>query len=234
MCGRYVTPSDRAIEGYWHIGARNSGGWVRSFNVAPTTQVPILRLDQQGELELVAARWGLIPPWWKQPKPPTFSFNARSEEAASKPMWRASLRAHRCLMPAQGWYEWNEHHQVRSRTGRKVNQPYYHYSPTDAVLAIAGLWSTWLGPEGQEVISCALITKDAAPSVSFVHHRMPVILAPQQVDLWLSAGAHSEEIQSAILSSREDFVAHPVSTDVGNNRNDYPELLEPVEVVSAD
>ncbi|HBO1343789.1 TPA: SOS response-associated peptidase family protein [Pseudomonas aeruginosa] len=80
---------------------------------------------------------------WKQPKPPTFSFNAQSEEAASKPMWRASLRTHRCLMAAQGWYEWNEHHQVRSRTARKVNQPYYHYSPTDAVLAMLGC-----GPPG--------------------------------------------------------------------------------------
>lgn len=234
MCGRYVSPSDWAIENYWHIGARNSGRWIQSFNVAPTTQVPMLRLDPQGELELVAARWGLIPFWWKQPKAPTFSFNARSEEAATKPMWRQSLRTHRCLMPAMGWYEWNEHQQVRSRSGRTVNQPYYHHSIDDGVLAIAGLWSNWTGPEGQEVVSCALMTKEAAPSVAHVHHRMPVILAPEQFDLWLTPETPIEQVQSAIALCREDFIAQPVSTEVGNTRNDYPELIKPVDVASAD
>lgn len=230
MCGRYVTPSDRAIEDFWHIGARNSGRWIQSFNVAPTTQVPMLRLDEQGELELVSARWGLIPFWWKQPKPPGLTFNARSEEAASKPMWRQSLRTHRCLMPALGWYEWNERQQVRSRTGRKVNQPDYHHAVDNGMLAIAGLWSTWTGPDGQDVLSCALLTKDAAGPVADIHHRMPVILRPEQFALWLSPSTSSEQVHGAIALSREDFAAHPVTTDVGNNRNDYPELLEPVEV----
>lgn len=108
MCGRYVSPADWAIEHFWHIGARNSGRWIQSFNVAPTMQVPMLCLTPQGELELMAARWGLIPFLWTQPKPPDFSFNARSEGAATMPMWRQSLRTHRCLMPALGWYEWNK------------------------------------------------------------------------------------------------------------------------------
>lgn len=231
MCGRVVTPSDRAIENYWHIGARNSGRWRRGFNVAPTAQVPMLRLDPQGELELVAARWGLIPHWWKQPKPPTFSFNARSEEAATKPMWRQPLRTHRCLMPIQGWYEWNEHQQVHNRKGRKVNQPYYLHAQGEDVLAVAGLWSTWTGPAGQEELSCALLTKAAAPSVGFVHHRMPVILAPEQFDLWLSPAPLVEQVIGAIALSREDFVAHPVSTDVGDTVNDFAKLLDPVAVV---
>lgn len=223
-----MTPSDRAIEDFWHIGARNSGRWIQSFNVAPTTQVPMLRHDHQGELELIAARWGLIPFWWKQPKPPAFSFNARSEEAATKPMWRQSLHTHRCLMPAAGWYEWNERQPVRSRSGRKVNQPYYHYAIDEGVLAIAGIWSTWTGPDGQDVVSCALLTKDATGPASAIHHRMPVILAPEQFKLWLSQSTGSQEVHSAIALSREDFAAHPVSTEVGNTRNDYPELLKPV------
>lgn len=86
MCGRYVSRGGWAIEHFWHIGARNSGRWIQSFNVAPTMQVPMLCIDTQGEPELVSARWGLIPFWWTQPKPPTFSFNARSEETATKPM----------------------------------------------------------------------------------------------------------------------------------------------------
>ena len=102
MCGRYVSPEESAMERYWHIGARTPLTWYRrSFNVTPTATVPIIRADESGQLELLPARWGLIPGWWKDPKPPMRSFNARSEEAASKPMWRSSYRNQRCLMPAQ-------------------------------------------------------------------------------------------------------------------------------------
>ncbi|MCY1243621.1 SOS response associated peptidase (SRAP) [compost metagenome] len=119
---------------------------------------------------------------------------------------------------------------MRSRTGRKVNQPDYHHAVDNGMLAIAGLWSTWTGPDGQDVLSCALLTKDAAGPVADIHHRMPVILRPEQFALWLSPSTSSEQVHGAIALSREDFAAHPVTTDVGNNRNDYPELLEPVEV----
>ncbi|MCY1307073.1 SOS response associated peptidase (SRAP) [compost metagenome] len=101
------------------------------------------------------------------------------------------------------------------------------------MLAIAGLWSTWIGPEGQDVVSCALLTKDAASSVAAIHRRMPVILAPDRFDLWLSHHASSDQVHRAIALIREDFAAYPVTTDVGNNRNDYPELLDPIEVVLA-
>ncbi|MDH4656021.1 SOS response-associated peptidase [Pseudomonas sp. BN606] len=230
MCGRYVSPEDWDIEHFWQISAHNSGRWIRSFNVAPTTIVPMVKLDDLGKPEVVPARWGLVPFWWNQTEPPNFSFNARSEEAANKPMWRQSLRTHRCLMPAQGWFEWSNHQQVRGRSGRKVNQPYYHHGIDDGVLAIAGLWSTWFGPAGQKVVSCAMLTKEATPSVAFVHHRMPVILHPEQFDLWLSPSTKTEQVQGAIALSRRDFAVHPVTTDVGNSRNDYPELLEPVKV----
>ncbi|MDE3735535.1 SOS response-associated peptidase family protein [Pseudomonas resinovorans] len=99
MCGRYVSSEDWAIEHFWHIGARNSGRWIQSFNVAPTTTVPMVRLNEHGEPEIVAARWGLIPPWWKQPKLPTLTFNARSEEAvASEPSRLALFNARRRLV----------------------------------------------------------------------------------------------------------------------------------------
>jgi putative SOS response-associated peptidase YedK len=220
MCGRYVTPEEAAMERYWHIGARNSGRWIRKvFNVAPTRQVPLVLLNEEGQQEVVSGRWGLIPHWWKQPKPPGRSFNARSEEAATKPMWREALRRQRCLMPAAGWYEWNEHEQVLNRAGKKVNQPYFHHAANDEVLAIAGLWSVWKGPEGQDVLSCALLTKGAAGPVSAIHHRMPVILAPEQFDLWLSPVATSEQVHGAIALSRKDFEAYPVTTDVGSIGN---------------
>ncbi|MBO3274116.1 SOS response-associated peptidase [Pseudomonas schmalbachii] len=229
MCGRYVTREEAAMERYWHIGARNSGRWIRRiYNVAPTNQVPMVVLNDQAEQEVVPARWGLIPTWWKQAKPPSLSFNARSEEAATKPMWRQAIRTHRCLMPAAGWYEWNEHEQVRNRAGRRVNQPYYHHAIDDQVLAIAGLWSSWIGPDGQDVLSCALLTRDSAGPVAAIHHRMPVILAPEQWSLWLSPSTPPEQVHSAIALSRTNFDAYRVSTDVGDVRNQGEQLIEPV------
>ncbi|WP_313117982.1 SOS response-associated peptidase [Ectopseudomonas guguanensis] len=231
MCGRYVSPDDRAIEQYWHIGARNSGQWIRRYNVAPSTQVPLLRRNPDGQLELDAGRWGLVPHWWNKPALPGLSFNARSEEAASKPMWRQAIRAQRCIMPSLGWYEWNEQQKVRNRAGRQVNQPYYHHAADESPLAIAGLWSSWSTPDGQQLLSCALLTKEAAGPVAAIHHRMPVILAPEQFDLWLSPASSLDQAMAVIAASRQDFEVYPVTTDVGNTRNDYPELLEPVEVV---
>ncbi|MDT4842292.1 SOS response associated peptidase (SRAP) [compost metagenome] len=131
-------------------------------------------------------------------------------------------------MPAQGWYEWNEHQHVWNRAGRKVNQPCYHHALDNTVLAIAGIWSTWRGADGEDMLSCALLTKQASGPASAVHHRMPVILAPEQFNLWLSPETTTEQVHGAIALSREDFAAYPVTTDVGNTRNDFPELIEPV------
>lgn len=217
------------MERYWHIGARNSGQWIRRiYNVAPTNQVPMVVLNEAGKQEVVSARWGLIPFWWKTEKPPTFSFNARSEEAATKPMWRQAIKTQRCLMPAAGWYEWNEKEPVRNKAGKEVHQPYYHHAADDQVLAIAGLWSTWDGPDGQDVLSCALLTRDAEGPVAAVHHRMPVILAPEQWALWLSSETSTEQVHSAIALSRTDFEVYRVSTDVGNIRNQGAQLIEPI------
>ena len=97
------------------------------------------------------------------------------------------------------------------------------------MLTIAGLWSAWTNDEGNQVLSCALLTKEAAGPVAAIHHRMPVILEPEQFDLWLSSASSAEVVHAVIATSSEGFEAYPVTTDVGNNRNDYPELLSPVE-----
>jgi putative SOS response-associated peptidase YedK len=107
MCGRYVRPDTASIERQWHIGRTNSNPFRGRFNVCPTDTIPILRAKREsGEIELTEARWGFVPHWWKQAKPPSSGFNARSEEAVSKPMWRHAYRNWRCLIPAVGWYEW--------------------------------------------------------------------------------------------------------------------------------
>ncbi|MBD9680762.1 SOS response-associated peptidase [Pseudomonas sp. PDM18] len=229
MCGRYVSPEEAAIERYWHIGARTPPrGLEACYNVAPTMTVPILRHDERGQLELLPARWGLIPSWWKESTLPRFSFNARSEEAAGKPLWRQALRSTRCLMPALGWYEWNEKETLRNPAGRQVHQPYFIHSPTAPIIAIAGLWSLWTNPNGEPVLSCALLTKSAALSIEVIHHRMPVVLAPENFEEWLSAPTCSEALGDLVLYSREDFVGNRVSLGVNDVRNDSVELIAAV------
>jgi putative SOS response-associated peptidase YedK len=228
MCGRYVPPDEAALERFWKIARKNWRAWIEPvFNLAPTTQVPILVRADDGALELFCARWGLIPPWWKKDIPPSLTFNARSEEARQKPTWRHGLRAQRCLMPARGWYEWNENEPVRNESGRTVNQPYFLYSPNAEVIAFAGIWAVWESPTGP-VISCALLSKAAAPSIAHIHHRMPVVLAPEQYDTWLSQAATEAEVDAAIAKARQDFAGHRVSTRVNNTRNNSPALIEAV------
>lgn len=231
MCGRYVPPNEAALEQFWRIDRRNWLARIKPlFNVTPTTQVPILVQAHDGAIELIGARWGLIPAWWKDDKAPSMTFNARSEEAAGKPTWRQSMRSMRCLMPARGWYEWNEKESVRSESGRTVHQPYFLFSPTDEVIAFAGLWSVWERPGASPIISCALLSREAAPSIAAIHHRMPVVLRPEHYAAWLSPSTSAEEVAAMIANCRQDFEGYRVSTKVNNVRNDSEELLERVEV----
>jgi putative SOS response-associated peptidase YedK len=230
MCGRYVAPEEAAMERFWKIDRRNWNPLGRRFNVAPTTNVPIIRRAEDGAYELCEARWGLIPNWWKKNKPPTLTFNARSEEAAVKPTWRHSYRHMRCLMPAQGWYEWNERESaaVGSGKGRATKQPYYIHCESSPVIAFAGLFAYWQAPEGELVVSCALLSKAVAPSIVKIHDRMPVVLSPDSFEAWLATERSVEEIGRLIECAREDFSGYPVSTKVNNTRNDSPDLIQDI------
>jgi putative SOS response-associated peptidase YedK len=227
MCGRYVPPREADMERVWHIGRRSPNPFDQiRYNVTPSSQVPILiRLDD-GAVELLYVRWGLIPAWWKKQSLPPLTFNARSEEAAGKPMWRKSLTSSRCLMPALGWYEWNEGEQVRAVTGKVTNQPYFHYSPNSDLIAFAGLWSVWEPPGAAAVLSCALLSKEAAPDIANIHHRMPVVVHPDDYNAWLDPGTPMDAVQAIIADSRQDVVGYRVSTQVNDVRNDFPELIE--------
>lgn len=229
MCGRYVPPDEAAMERTWQITRRNWPGWIMPvFNVAPTTIVPVILRGEDSALELIAARWGLIPNWWKKEAPPSLTFNARSEEAAQKPTWRQSLRNMRCLMPARGWYEWNENEPARSESGRKVNQPYFVHCPEVDVIAFAALWAVWERPGAGAIISCALLSKEAAPRIAGIHHRMPVVLKPEHYEAWLNPATASPQVSEMIADAREDLQGYRISTKVNSPRNDFPELLEPI------
>jgi putative SOS response-associated peptidase YedK len=232
MCGRYVSPDTASIERAWHIGRSNSNPFLRHFNVAPTTTIPLVRGNPAtGELELIEARWGFVPSWWKQPKPPQHSFNARSEEAAAKVMWRQPYKYSRCLIPAEGWYEWKAVERIDERTGeiRTAKQPHFIFRRDKKPLFFAGLMSVWVTGGDSAKVTCAILTRNAAPSVADIHDRMPVVLPERIFDLWLSPDINTaNEVAQLIGSAESIFPHHPVSTRLNTAKNDDEKLLEPV------
>lgn len=213
MCGRYVSPEQASIERAWQIRRSSGMDFVRRFNVQPTTEVPLLLLDA-GELALAAARWGLIPHWWKQDKPPTFTINARLEEAAGKPMWRDPMRRTRCLLPADGWYEWQD------LAGGK--QPHYITRQDRKPFCFAGLMSVW-----KDQLSCAILTKAAEGPAAGIHDRMPVVFADEAFEGWLDPALKDATDFARAQAQSRDFVHYAVSKRVNNARNEGPELIEP-------
>jgi putative SOS response-associated peptidase YedK len=229
MCGRYVTPAIAAMEREWHVGRHNWLSWFLSaFNVSPASFVPIVIETEDGEHEILRARWGLIPHWWKDKTLPSRTFNARSEEAAQKPMWRSGLKSRRCLMPARGWYEWNEKESALTPSGKAGSQPYFIESPGRDVIAFAGLWAQWNRAEGDPVVSCAVLTRDAAASIAHIHHRMPIVLKPEHYGEWLDPKTSPERVQQIIEAAVTELTGYAVSTRVNNPRNQGPELIEPL------
>ena len=203
MCGRYVAPDTAAIERQWRL-APGGAAFEQRFNVAPTAEVPVLRKDKEGRLVLASARWGLVPHWWTQARPPRFNHNARLEEAAAKPMWRDALRRWRCILPAVGWYEWRE----------SDKQPFYFHRADGRLAALAGLLSFHGG-----VLTCAVLSTEATDGPAAVHHRMPVALDAEAEAAWLESGT----VQAAAAG----IAFHAVRRLVNSARAEGPELLEP-------
>jgi putative SOS response-associated peptidase YedK len=223
MCGRFVSREQAAVEREYHVKVRNP--FERVYNAAPTMALPVLR-DGDDAREALTMRWGLIPSWWSQPQPPTSTINARSEEAAAKPMWRSALRQARCLVPALGWYEW----QVTA-SGKQPHFIYPPGAPGEVGLCFAGLWAARRDEAGPEQLSFAILTRAASPAVAEVHNRMPVVLAPQAFDDWLGpwkgdAAAHLAEHVAAAVG---EFQHHPVSRYVNTPRNQGPACIEVVQ-----
>ncbi len=214
MCGRYVSPDQSAIERAWKIDRTNSNPFPRRFNVAPATDVAVLRRED-GAKVLDAARWGLIPHWWKKDAPPTHTINARLEEAAGKPMWRDPLRRARCLLPAEGWYEW------QALAGGK--QPHYLRRADGRPFCFAGLISRF-----GEQWTCALLTRAADGAAAEVHDRMPVVLPDEAMDGWLdpALGDATQFAREHALS--REFVHYAVSKRVNNARHEGADLIAPL------
>jgi putative SOS response-associated peptidase YedK len=217
MCGRYVSPEQASIERAWKIDRTSGNPFPRRFNVQPTTAVPVLLLED-GARTLRGARWGLIPHWWKQDKPPGSTLNARLEDISGKPMWRDPIRRSRCLLPAEGWYEWRE-----TAAGK---QPHYITRRDRRPFCFAGLYATWRG-----TLSCAILTTQALGPVAEVHERMPVVLPEADHGAWLEPAMHDAAVATAMAlepMAPEEFEHYPVSRRVNNARHEGPDLIEPL------
>lgn len=221
MCGRYsITTPPEAMTRLFGIS-----GPVRNFparyNVAPSQPVPaVVQVGSARELALF--RWGLIPSWAKDGVKPMI--NARGESVADKPSFRAAFRRRRCLLPADGFYEWH-----RPEAGPKT--PYNIRLQDGGAFAMAGIWETWMASDGSEVDTCAIITTAANKTLEPIHHRMPVILAPENWAAWLETPeTEARDLLPLLRPAPDDLLeAYEISTRVNRVANDGPELLKPVK-----
>lgn len=213
MCGRYslTSPVEAMAELFLFDERPNLG--IR-FNIAPTQEVPIIRERHEGGRELALVRWGLVPAWAKEVAASAPLINARGETVAEKPSFRDAFAKRRCLIPADGFYEW--------RKGEKgAKQPYRIALPEDTPFAFAGIWERWQSAQGEILESCALITTAASPQIADIHHRMPVILKPETYDSWLA-----QPSLSLIAAYKGTLRAYPIGTAVNKVVNDDSSLWE--------
>jgi putative SOS response-associated peptidase YedK len=218
MCGRYViTSPPEAIRALFGYGERPN--FPPRYNVAPTQPIPIVRLAD-GERSFALMRWGFIPAWVDDPKTVSLIINARGESVLDKPAFRNAMRRRRCLLPADGFYEW--------RAG-EPRRPYFVRAKSGAPLAFAGLWETWTGPNGEELDTAAIVTTRSTRALAAIHERMPVIVAPEAFDLWLDCAAVEAEAAAALIAPAPEGLleAYEVSPAVNRVANDSAELIAP-------
>ncbi|MBX6321377.1 MAG: SOS response-associated peptidase [Rhodospirillaceae bacterium] len=222
MCGRYsITTAPEALRRLFRF-LNPVPNLPPRYNLAPTQDAPVVRLDRQGRRELGLLRWGLVPYWSKGPKHGYSMINARAETVAAKASFRGALERRRCLVPADGFFEWR-------REGRR-RQPHYITLKSGQPFAFAGLWDRWKGPEGERVESFTIIVTDANAAVAPIHDRMPVILEGAAADLWLEAEEGRLQEAMALLKpiAAEALAVRAVSPRVNSVENDGPECIAPI------
>jgi putative SOS response-associated peptidase YedK len=190
------------------------------YNIAPTQTTPVIAIGREGGRALVVMRWGLVPSWAKDLKIGAKLINARADTVAQKPSFRAAFAKRRCLVPADGFYEWQA-----AEGGRK--QPYRIHRPDGAPFAFAGLWEQWQGPDGR-VLSFTIVTTEANARLRPIHARMPVILAAPDYEAWLDPAAPREAAQALLRPLPDDgLVAEPIGPRANNVKNDDPSVWDP-------
>jgi putative SOS response-associated peptidase YedK len=222
MCGRFTlsTPA-QTLQQIFDLS--ETPDLPPRYNIAPSEAIAAIRLPEpQAGHRLDLLRWGLVPPWAKEPDVGARMINARSETVATNPAFRTAFRRRRCLVPADGFYEWQ-------RLERR-KQPFYIRMRDGLPFAFAGLWEHWEGPQGDVLETCTILTTEPSELVRPVHDRMPVILDPKDWDLWLDPTMHEPERLQSLLRPypAEKMIAFPVGQTVNNPANDHEECIAPL------
>lgn len=226
MCGRFVAASSPDEIAQYFDAEAPEALLEPSYNVAPTNDVYAV-LSDGGVRRLDAFHWGLVPIWAKDPKVGSKMINARAETLATKNAYKPAFKRRRCIIPADGFYEW------KKIPGQKAKQPHYIRRPEGEPLAFAGLWEVWRGPDrqGEPLRSCTIVTTSANETMRPLHDRMPVLLPASAWEEWLDPTNDDIETLGKLLvpAPPQVIVTHPVSTDVNRVSNKGPELIEPVD-----
>lgn len=223
MCGRFAFHSPRELTQQLFGIEGSMPLFEPRWNVPPGTDIPVVRIAADGSRECALLRWGLVPSWAKERSIGQRLNNARAETLTEKPAFRTAFRRRRCLIPADGYYEW------RIVTGGK--QPYYVTGANGQPFALAGLWERWTDPASGEVLdTCVVITRESGGVIAEIHSRMPVIVPPAAYALWLDPATEASAALAPLMGadSAVGLAAHPVSRRVNSPRNDDAELTAPV------
>src|SRR5690625_155584 len=224
MCGRFTQAmSWRELVELYRIHEQPAPTLTPRFNVAPTQSVLAIRADK-GRRQAFLPRWGLVPAWAKDIAIGSRMINARAESLAEKPAFRTAFRQRRCLIPASGLYEWSG--------PRSARQPHYIRAPERSLLTSGGLWQRWRDPavpDAPPLESCTIITTTASSDVIALHDRMPLLLAPEDWEVWLDPDAPAGLLETLLRPAPPGSLSyHPVDRKVGSPRVEGPELIEPL------
>jgi putative SOS response-associated peptidase YedK len=237
MCGRFTltSPADTVAELFELAEVPEI---APRYNIAPTQPVPVVFAGvPDGRRRLAMMHWGLIPPWAPDPGMGARMINARAETVASKPAFRSAFRRRRCLIVADGFYEWQKLESPEGR-GRPRKQPHYIRLRDGRPFAFAGLWERWKPPEETEdprasdpVESCTIITTEPNELIAALHNRMPAVLHPRDYDVWLDPGTDSADVLQPLLRPYppDEMEAYPVTTRVNTPSIDARECIQPLE-----
>jgi putative SOS response-associated peptidase YedK len=232
MCGRYtLIASAEAIRLLFDLPAFDERLVTPRYNIAPTQPIAVVRETPKGR-EILPMRWGLFPAWAKDPNRLPLLINARAESIMERPAYRWGFKYRRCLVPASGFYEWKA-------GGRGPKQPYLASpGPSQAggapLIAFAGVWETWLGADGSEIDTAAIVTTTACEFLAPIHDRTPAVIAPKDFEAWLSHDTQLAEARALLRPAPEDlFSLTPVSTRVNSAENDDRSLIERAELPPA-
>ena len=225
MCGRFAlhTSPDHLRRLLGYVERPN---FPPRYNIAPMQPIPIVRVEN-GARHFALARWGLIPSWVKDPRKFALLINARAEGITEKPSFRAAIRRRRCLVPADGFYEW--------RREGKSKRPYFIRARGGEPMAFAGIWETWVEAGGGEIDTAAIITCAANAALAPIHERMPAVIPLDAFDTWLDADEKNFKTACALLKPAADdfFEAYEVSTRVNKVANDGAENIAPVDAAAS-